>query len=75
MRLVGARVFEDLHVSGHAYREDHYEFVQLLQPEHIIPAHGSMIMTAEYTQFAGEMGYAANSTVHLMKNGERLKLN
>jgi ribonuclease J len=75
MRLVGARVFEDLHVSGHAYREDHYEFIQLLQPEHVIPAHGNMMMTAEYTQFAGEMGYSTPSTVHLMKNGERLKIN
>ena len=75
MRLVGARVFEDLHVSGHAYREDHYEFIQLLQPQHVIPAHGSLIMTAEYIQFAGEMGYTPNSTAHLMKNGERLKLN
>ncbi len=38
--MAGARIFEDLHVSGHAYREDHYEFIQLLQPQHIIPAHG-----------------------------------
>nr|WP_319377373.1 RNase J family beta-CASP ribonuclease [uncultured Methanoregula sp.] len=75
LKLVGARIFEDLHVSGHAYREDHYEFLQLLQPQHIIPAHGSMMMTAEYTTFAGELGYTAHSTVHLLRNGERLKIN
>jgi ribonuclease J len=74
LKLVGARIFEDLHVSGHAYREDHYEFLQLLQPQHVIPAHGSMAMNAEYTQFAGEMGYTASSTVHLMRNGQRLKI-
>jgi len=72
--LVGARVFEDLHVSGHAYREDHYEFIQLLQPQHVIPAHGTMTMTAEYTKFAGEMGYTPRSTVHLLGNGERLRI-
>jgi ribonuclease J len=74
LQLVGARIFEDLHVSGHAYREDHYEFLQMLQPQHVIPAHGSMAMTAAYTQFAGEMGYAPNSTVHLMRNGQRLRI-
>ncbi|OPX64032.1 MULTISPECIES: RNase J family beta-CASP ribonuclease [unclassified Methanoregula] len=74
LKLVGARIFDDLHVSGHAYREDHYEMIQMLSPQHIIPAHGSMTMNAEYTQFAGEMGYTANSTVHLMRNGQRLKI-
>ncbi len=74
LRLVGARIFEDLHVSGHAYREDHYEFLQLLQPQHVIPAHGTMTMTAEYIQFAGEMGYTPHSTVHLLGNSERLKI-
>jgi ribonuclease J len=74
MGLVGARVFEDLHVSGHAYREEHYELIGLLSPEHVIPAHGGLSMTAEYIQLAGEMGYTPHSTAHLMKNGQRLKL-
>lgn len=74
MQLVGARIFEDLHVSGHAYREDHYEFVQLLQPEHIIPAHGGLTMTAEYILFAGDLGYTPHATAHLMKNGQRVKI-
>jgi ribonuclease J len=73
--LSGVRIFENLHVSGHAYREDHYELVSLLNPQHIVPAHGSMSMTAAYTQFAGEMGYTANSDVHLLRNGQRLKIN
>jgi len=73
--LSGVRIFEDLHVSGHAYREDHYELIQLLSPQHIVPAHGTMKMTAAYTQFAGEMGYTANSTVHLMNNGQRIRIN
>jgi ribonuclease J len=75
LKLAGARVFEDLHVSGHAYREDHYEFIQLLQPQHIIPAHGNIKMTASYADFAGDLGYVTGSTVHLMRNGQRLRLN
>jgi ribonuclease J len=75
LKMLGVRIFEDLHVSGHAYREDHFEFLQLLQPQHIIPAHGSLTMTADYTQFAGELGYTAHSTVHLLRNGQRVRIN
>lgn len=74
LSLAGVRIFEDLHVSGHAYREDHYELIQLLQPQHIVPAHGNMKMTAAYSQFAGELGYTPHSTVHLLRNGERLRI-
>jgi ribonuclease J len=74
LKLAGARVFEDLHVSGHAYREDHYEFVHLLNPQHIFPAHGSLKMTAGYTEFAGDMGYTAHSDVHMLRNGQKIKI-
>jgi len=33
-----------------------------------------MAMTADYTQFAGEQGYTANSTVHILRNGQRIKI-
>ena len=75
LKKAGARVFEDLHVSGHAYREDHYEFLQMLQPEHIIPAHADLTMTAGYADFAGDLGYTANKDVHPMQNGGRLRIN
>ena len=71
----GARVFEDLHVSGHAYREDHYEFLQMLKPQHIIPAHGDLKMAAAYAIFAGDLGYTLNKDVHPMRNGQRLRIN
>jgi len=71
----GARVFEDLHVSGHAYREDHYEFLQMLKPQHIIPAHGDLMMAAAYATFASDLGYTLNKDVHPMKNGQRLRIN
>ncbi|MCX6700055.1 MAG: RNase J family beta-CASP ribonuclease [Methanomicrobiales archaeon] len=72
---VGARVFEDLHVSGHAYREDHYEFLQMLKPQHIIPAHGDLKMAATYATFTGDLGYTLNKDVHPMRNGQRLRIN
>ena len=72
--MSGARIFEDLHVSGHAYREDHYEFIHLLNPQHIIPAHGNIRMTSAYTEFASEIGYTLHNDAHIMSNGHRLKL-
>jgi ribonuclease J len=73
--MTGARVFEDLHVSGHSYREDHYEFIHLLNPQHIIPAHGNIRMTSAYAEFASETGYTLHNDVHIMSNGHRLKIN
>jgi ribonuclease J len=73
--MTGARVFEDLHVSGHSYREDHYEFIHLLNPQHIIPAHGNIRMTSAYAEFASEIGYTLHNDVHIMSNGHRLKIN
>jgi ribonuclease J len=75
MKLAGARIFEDLHVSGHAYREDHYELIHLLNPQHIVPAHGDLTMTAKYANFAGDLGYTLHNDVHLLKNGQRVKVN
>ncbi len=68
----GARIFSDLHVSGHAYREDHVEFLNLLNPQHIIPAHADLTMTAGYADFAGDFGYTIGNDIHLMKNGKRI---
>lgn len=73
--MTGARVFEDLHVSGHAYREDHYELIHLLNPQHIIPAHGNIRMTSAYAEFASEIGFTLHNDVHIMSNGHRLKIN
>ncbi|WP_298668923.1 RNase J family beta-CASP ribonuclease [uncultured Methanofollis sp.] len=74
LKMKGARIFDDLHVSGHAYREDHYELVHLLNPQHIIPSHGNINMTGEYVRFAEECGYTLNNDIHLLRNGQRILL-
>jgi ribonuclease J len=72
LKMKGARIFDDLHVSGHAYREDHYEMIHLLNPEHIIPSHGSLTHTGAYANFAGELGYSLHNDLHLLSNGQRV---
>ncbi len=74
LQASGVRIFDGLHVSGHAYREDHYEFLHLLNPQHIIPAHAGLNMTSGYAQFAGDLGYTLDKDVHLMRNGQRIRI-
>ena len=70
-KMAGVRIFDELHVSGHAYREDHYEFLHLLNPQHIIPAHGDINMTGGYAKFAEEIGYTLGNDLHILRNGQK----
>lgn len=61
------RIFTDLHVSGHACREDHREFIKLIKPEHIIPTHGNVDMLKALKELALEMGYS-DKNIHILRN-------
>ena len=74
LKMQGVRIYEDVHVSGHAYREDHWEFLQMLKPLHIIPTHGDIIMHGSYLEMAEEAGYILGESIHLLRNGEILFL-
>lgn len=67
-----ARLFRDVHVSGHGGREDLREVVNLLRPQHIIPSHGEPEKTSPMVNLAVEMGYKEGRDCHLMKDGETL---
>ncbi|MCK8519201.1 RNase J family beta-CASP ribonuclease [Methanoculleus sp. 7T] len=71
-KMAGVRIFDELHVSGHAYKEDHYEFLHLLNPQHVIPAHGDINMTGDYAKFAEEIGYTLGNDLHLLRNGQKV---
>lgn len=68
------RIFKDVHVSGHAAREDLRDLVKLTNPQHIIPAHGSQLQISPMEELAVEMGYKKGKSVHSMRNGSRLEL-
>ncbi len=72
LKMKGARIYDNVHVSGHAYREDHWELLRMLKPEHVIPAHGNIQMHSEYIQMAEDSGYSLGDTLHLLRNGEEL---
>ncbi|MHC1625052.1 MAG: RNase J family beta-CASP ribonuclease [Methermicoccaceae archaeon] len=74
LKMQGARIYEDIHASGHASKEDHWELLRLVEPQHIIPSHGELSMHIPYIEMAEEAGYVLGSTVHLVRNGEELVL-
>ena len=75
----GARVFQDLHVSGHAAREDHRDLINMLKPDHIIPCHGPDEKQRAYWNLANDINkeykedkYVLGESVHISKNGARI---
>ena len=70
----GARLYDGLHVTGHAYYQEHYDLISMLNPEHIIPSHGPFSMKGGYVTLASEFGYTLNRDVHILQNGDRFVL-
>ena len=66
----GARIYSDIHVSGHAGPEDLRDFIRMLQPQHLIPAHGDLSHLAAYVELAEEEGYKLGNDVHILRNGQ-----
>lgn len=66
----GARIYTNAHVSGHAGREDHRDFIRMLNPMHIIPAHGDLSMLSAYAEIAEEEGYKLGNDIHILRNGQ-----
>jgi ribonuclease J len=70
----GVRIFNNIHVSGHAGREDLRDFINMMKAEHIIPAHGDRDKLLPMVELCNELGYKTGKNVHLMQNGEHLKI-
>ncbi|HLB69744.1 MAG TPA: RNase J family beta-CASP ribonuclease [Candidatus Methanoperedens sp.] len=74
LKMQGARIYDNVHVSGHASREDHWELLRMISPEQVIPSHGNMTMHSCYVEMAEDAGYIFGDTVHIMRNGEEMIL-
>ena len=70
LKASGARIYVNAHVSGHAGREDHRDFIRMLKPQHIIPAHGDLSMLSAYGELAEEEGYRIGNNVHILRNAQ-----
>lgn len=74
LKQEGVRIFTDVHVSGHCGREDLRDMIEMLQPKHIIPAHGDMSKLSALAELATELGYRLGKDVHIMQDGQHLNI-
>ncbi|MFH0831615.1 MAG: RNase J family beta-CASP ribonuclease [archaeon] len=74
LKAKGVRIFTDVHVSGHAAKEDLRDFINMVNPEHIIPAHGDMQKLSCMAELASEMGYKLGKNCHLKQDMQKLVL-
>ena len=72
--MQGARIYDDIHVSGHLNREGHYQMLQALQPQHVIPAHQDMSGFSSYVNLVEDNGYTLGRDLHVTRNGQMIQL-
>jgi len=73
LKREGVKIFPELHVSGHAAREDLRKYIKLTRPKNVIPAHGEPKKIQAFQALWNEMGKPADK-VHILKPGQSLKL-
>ena len=73
----GAEVYyektSEIHVSGHASREELKLIHNLVNPEYFVPVHGEYRHLVKHRQLAIEMGLVAENTL-VLENGQRLSV-
>ncbi|MGM0605028.1 MAG: MBL fold metallo-hydrolase [Halobacteriota archaeon] len=74
LKMQGARIYDDIHVSGHLSREGHYEMLDALQPTEIIPAHQNLKGQSGYVDTARSFGYSIDRDIHVSANGNVVQL-
>ncbi|MFA5856145.1 MAG: RNase J family beta-CASP ribonuclease [Candidatus Pacearchaeota archaeon] len=72
LRKRGVRIFNNIHVSGHAGREDLRDFVNMVSPDIIMPAHGSHDKIGPMVELAEELGYKKGKNVHLLSDKDSI---
>ncbi len=74
LQMQGGRIYDEVHVSGHLSQEGHYQMLDALQPQHVIPAHQDMSNVAHYVNLAEGQGYRTGRDLHVSRNGNTIQL-
>jgi ribonuclease J len=72
--MQGARIYDDVHVSGHLNSEGHYTMLDALEPQHVVPAHQDMTGFSPYVDLAARKGYQLGRDLHVTRNGNVMQL-
>lgn len=63
---------DDLHTSGHGYKEELKLILSLFNPKYFIPIHGEYSMLKEHSELAKLVGIGENN-IFILKNGDVLE--
>ncbi len=74
LELNKVKIYRDLHSSGHGFSEDIKDFIKMVKPKHFIPSQGEEIQLNAALKLAESLDYKLGYNLHLLKNGERLRL-
>lgn len=69
------KIFKDIHVSGHASREDHRDLLGMIHPKHIVPVHGQVRLKEGMIELAEELGYKQGETLHVVPDHAIIEIN
>jgi ribonuclease J len=68
-----ARIFRDIHQSGHGSREDHREMINMLRPKKIIPGHIPKERAEPMIELCIEMGYKRKDIL-VLEDGKKIEV-
>jgi ribonuclease J len=68
------RIFTEIHVSGHASREDLRDLIKMTRPKNIIPAHGDSHKMASLASLAVECDYKIGRDIHILYDGQSVEV-
>jgi ribonuclease J len=74
LKMQGARIYDEIHVSGHLREEGHFEMLEALQPENVIPSHQDLKGYAPYVDLCSSQGYELGRDLHVTRNGNLIQL-
>lgn len=74
MKEKGVRLYKDIHTTGHALKEDHRDFITFLDPDNIVPSHGTIHKLGSYVELAREEGYTLEEDIFIGENGRVIEI-
>ncbi|WP_435101580.1 RNase J family beta-CASP ribonuclease [Halarchaeum sp. P4] len=74
LKMQGARIYDEIHVSGHLREEGHYQMLDAIRPDNVIPSHQSLGGYAPYVDLAESQGYTVGEDLHISRNGNVIQL-
>ncbi len=74
LRRFKVRIFKDVHVSGHASKEDHRDMIAMVNPKNYIPCHGEVEKLANAISLAYDFNMKLGKDAHILQNGQVLPL-